>query len=70
MNTTRMKAVMVLNNDNQEKLAEALKLPVSGVNARINGKIDFRLSEMMKIIKRYGLSETQIAEIFFDREAS
>lgn len=70
MNKNKMKAVMALNNDSQERLAEALFLPVSGVNARINGKIDFRASEIVKIIKRYNLTNTETAEIFFDANAS
>ena len=70
MNTGKMKATMILNDDNQEKLAEALNLPISGVNARINGKIDFRASEMVKIIRRYHLTERETAEIFFDEVAS
>lgn len=70
MNKAKMKAVMVLNGDTQEDLAEALNLPVSGVNARINGKIDWRLSEMVKIIQRYHLKDTETADIFFEQEAS
>ena len=70
MDKAKMKAKMALNEDNQEKLAEALNLSVSGVNARINGKIDFRASEIRKIIRRYKLSEKETSEIFFDGIAS
>lgn len=70
MNKAKMRAVMALHNDNQEKLAEALDLPVSGVNARINGKVDFRMSEVQVIMRRYKLSLAEAGEIFFDGIAS
>lgn len=70
MNKAKIKAAMAMNDDNQEKLAEALGLQKSGVSARINGKIDFRASEIAKIIKRYNLTEHEAAAIFFDEVAS
>lgn len=70
MNKAKIRAAMAMNDDNQEKLAEALNLPVSAISARINGKIDFRASEIVKIIKRYHLSDRETAEIFFDEIAS
>ena len=42
MNSSNLKAAMAKHNDTQEKLAEFLGLQVSGINARINGKIEFR----------------------------
>lgn len=65
-----MKAVMAKNEDTQEKLAEFLDLPVSGVNARINDRIDFRASEIAKIVRRYKLSADDTMDIFFEIEAS
>lgn len=66
MNSREFKAVMKREDDTQEKLAEALGLQLSGVNARINGRIEFRASEICAIIKRYNLSETETANIFFN----
>ena len=60
-----MKVVMKRNQDTQEKLAEALALPVSGVNARINGSIEFRSGEMKLIKERYNLSAEDVVNIFF-----
>lgn len=65
MNSLEMKVVMKRNQDTQEKLAEALALPVSGVNARINGSIDFRSGEMKLIKERYNLSAEDVVNIFF-----
>ena len=53
-----------------EKLAEALGLQISGINARINGKTDFRASEISKIRKRYNLTPEEVCKIFFSYEAS
>ena len=70
MNSSEMKAAMKRNDDTQQGLAEALNLQISGVSARINGKIDFRASEIVKIIKRYDLSPEETARIFFSTNAS
>lgn len=70
MNSNEMKAVMKREGDTQKDLAEALGLPVSGVNARINGSVDFRASEIVTIRKRYNLTDQDIGEIFFNTDAS
>lgn len=66
MNSNNLKAAMKKHDDTQEKLAEFLGLQVSGLNARINGKIEFRRSEINLIRERYGLSAEETIEIFFD----
>ncbi len=48
-----------------KKLAEALGLQVSGAWARVNGKTDFRASEIEKIRERYNLSDADLVKIFF-----
>ena len=70
MNSREMKAEMKLHDDTQEKLAEVLRIQVSGVSARINGKIDFRASEIEKIRDRYTLSNDRLCSIFFTESAS
>ena len=70
MNSNGLKAAMVMHNDTQEKLAEFLGLPVSGVNARINGKIEFRRSEINAIRARYDLSPEETIDIFFAENVS
>lgn len=70
MNKAAMRSVMARNEDTQERLAEALDLQTSGLNARINGRIDFRAGEICRIIRRYKLSPEETMEIFFDEEAS
>ena len=70
INKTIMRSVMVRHSDTQEKLAEALNLQISGLNARINGKVDFRAREIAKIRDRYNLTSDEVMEIFFDGIAS
>ena len=66
MNTNELKATMKRHGDTQEKLAEALDLQVSGVNERVNGKVEFRRSEINTIRERYNLSPEETIKIFFD----
>lgn len=70
MNPNELKAVMKRNDDTQEKLAEALFLNVSGVNDRINGRVEFRRSEINIIRHRYNLSAEDTIKIFFDDNVS
>lgn len=70
MNTNELKAEMKRNEDTQEQLAAALGLQTSGVCERINGRIEFRRSEINIIRKRYNLSDADTARIFFDDEMS
>ena len=61
---------MAKNNDTQKSLAEYLELPVSALNNRINGKIEFRLSEICRIRRRYSLSAQNTVAIFFEEPVS
>ena len=65
MNYNVLKAEMKRNDDTQEKLAEALDISVSGVNDRINGRVEFRRSEINAIRQRYNLSSEDTIRIFF-----
>ena len=65
MNKCEMEVEMKRNNDTQKKLGEALDISVSGVNARINGKTDWKGSEIATVIDRYHLTPERTAEIFF-----
>ena len=70
MNSLEMKVAMKRNEDTQEKLAEVLGLQISGVSARINGRISFRASEIEKIRERYKLSNDELVKIFFTTKVS
>lgn len=70
LNTQGLKGVMVRNGDTQETLAAALGLSLSRLNAKINMRegADFTLSEVIAIVNRYSLHNSEIEEIFFAHE--
>lgn len=65
MNSALMKSYIVRNNDNQTKLADALGISLSNLNAKINGTSSFRQTEILAIKRRYNLSAAEVDEIFF-----
>ncbi|MBM6680057.1 helix-turn-helix domain-containing protein [Pseudoflavonifractor capillosus] len=67
METNGLKAKMVEYGDTQAKLAEAVGISLSRLNAKLNGTdgAEFTLGEIKKIKKRYGLDATQIERMFF-----
>ena len=70
MNKPMMKSILAIHGDDQGTLAILLGLPQSAVSNRLNGKVDFRLSEINRIRQRYKLSARQTVELFFDHEVS
>ena len=70
VNKKMLLSVMALNGDNQSTLAAALDLPHSAISCRLKGKIDFRVSEIVRIRKRYNLNPQQVFDIFFTDDVS
>lgn len=70
MNKILFKQKMIENGDTQTILANAMGIPQSALSARINGKIDFRQTEMDFIRKRYRLSGQDTVDIFFEERVS
>ena len=70
MNSNLLKAMIIKNGDTQKKLAEAMGLPTSALNMRINGKIEFRRNEIIFIKQRYSLSSDEVESIFFNEIVS
>ena len=65
MNKELFVKFMKRNNDTQTSLAEAMGMTQSAINARINGKIEFRKNEINFIRKRWNLTDHETVEIFF-----
>ena len=70
MNTNLLKALIVRHGDTQHKLADSMGIPVSALNQRISGKVEFRRNEIKFIKKRYGLTAQETDEIFFEDAVS
>lgn len=70
MNKNRLKAKILEFGDTQADLAKAIGISLSNLNAKINGKIDFRQNEIGYIRDRYHLNPVEVAEIFFAEKVS
>ncbi len=70
MNTTLFKTHMTKNQDTQAKLAEDMSIAQSALSMRINGKTEFRQSEINFIRKRYNLSDQETIDVFFNDKVS
>lgn len=53
-------------NDTLENLAEYLGIAYQTLSRKMNGHVDFTLSELRKIKRRYNLTDEQMGYIFFD----
>ena len=65
-NTALLKPKMALNKDTTIALAECLGLNRQNVSAKLNGRRDFKQTEIAKIIRRYNLTDKEIRAIFWD----
>ena len=67
MNSRLLKSYIVRFDGTQEKLAEAMSISLSRLNAKINGTggADFSQGEIAFIKNRYKLSNREVCDIFF-----
>lgn len=67
MNSSLLKSYIVKYDTTQEKLAIAMGISLSRLNAKINGTngADFSQTEIAFIKKRYKLSNKEVCNIFF-----
>lgn len=70
MNASLMKSYIVRNHDTQERLAEALGIALATLNAKINGKSNFRQTEIAAIKSRYRMTADEVDAVFFATELS
>ena len=59
------KSVMLKNRERQEDLAVGLGITPAALSNKINNKLEFKPSEIEKIILRYNLNAKDIQRIFF-----
>lgn len=68
MNSELLKIYIALNRDTQERLADALGISLSNLNAKINGTgASFRQTEIAAIKSRYHMSAEDVDAVFFAR---
>ena len=66
MNSRLLKSIIALNDDTQERLADALGISLSNLNAKINGTgASFRQTEIEAIKSRYHMSAKDVDAVFF-----
>ena len=65
MNSSKLKAKIVENDDTQAQLAAAIGISPSNLNDKINGKVSFRQDEIAAIRNRYHLTAFEVDSIFF-----
>ena len=70
MDKNALRATIVAHGDTQKDLADYLGIGLPTLNGKINGKTDFKYSEMLGIKRKYGLTFHDIAAIFFSDEVS
>lgn len=59
------KLKIAMKGDKFNALEKVLGLKRVAISRRLNGHMDFELSEVQKIAKHYNFNEQQINEIFF-----
>lgn len=72
MNSNLLKSYIVRYDATQEKLAVAMGISLSRLNAKINSTngADFSQTEISFIKKRYKLSNKEVCNIFFGNNVS
>lgn len=65
-NTRLLKSKMVLKGDTTIALAKCLGVNRQNVSVKLNGRREFKQSEIAKIIRRYDLTDKEIRAIFWD----
>lgn len=61
-----LRSKMVLFDDTNESLAEALNISRQTMSAKITGKTDFKQSEIKVIVERYKLTPEETEQTFFN----
>lgn len=66
MNKELLKAFLIKNGDTQQKLAAALGISLSNLNAKINSTgTSFRQNEIIAIKRRYHMTAEEVDAVFF-----
>lgn len=70
LDVTALRAAMVENNCTVKELAAVCGLKPKAIYQRLNGRVDFRVGEIIKCSGRLHLSVEKRNQIFFAEEVS
>ena len=70
MNYDNLRAEITRNRMTIEKFGKALDLSKTAIYRRLNGKLDFKRTEILKAKRTLSLSNEDLLNIFFDEEVS
>ena len=65
MNKNELRSIMAKFGDNNQTLAEALRISPQAISCKINNKRKFTYDEINGIIERYSLNGDDVLRIFF-----
>lgn len=68
MKVQLLKSKMALYGDDQKTLAKEMGVTENTLRWKLQGKFDFKTSEIEFIGRRYELTISELCEIFFGRE--
>lgn len=68
MKVKLLKLKMLENGDTQKKLAEEMGISENTLMWKLQGKYDFKTSEIEFISRRYDMTISELCDIFFGRE--
>ena len=68
MKVQLLKSKMALYGDDQKTLAKEMGVTENTLRWKLQGKFDFKTSEIEFIGRRYELTVSELCEIFFGRE--
>lgn len=63
-----LKAIMALNDTSHKQLGEVTGCKPTSLTHKLQGKSEFKLSEIKKIVQYYDLSPEQVFSIFIKEE--
>ena len=65
MNFKKLKDRLFINGFTYEEVAKTLNISTTTFSNKINGKVDFTLTEIRKLTQNFNLTDEQLKDIFF-----
>jgi len=65
MNMNRLRATMALHGESITDLAKSLGMARQTLSSKMNGRREFTVGDVMKIVDHYKLSSWEVEAIFF-----